>query len=100
MGSGWKIHTAKNGIEGLTLLGSFLPDIVITNIIMSKMDGEALIDFIATNARYQHIKTLVLTSLEFDSPVVQRIITNHHVPVEMKPCYLRTLKKHLMAMSQ
>jgi signal transduction histidine kinase/DNA-binding response OmpR family regulator len=96
----WKIHTAKNGIDGLTLLGSFLPDIVITNIIMSKMDGESLIDFIATNPRYQHIKTLVLTSLEFDSPVVQRIITNHHVSVEMKPCHLRTMKKHLMAMSQ
>ncbi|MCP4163075.1 MAG: response regulator [Deltaproteobacteria bacterium] len=96
----WKINVAHNGIEGLTMLGSFFPDIVITNIVMPRMDGEALIDFISTNPIYQHIKTLVLTSLELNSPVVQRIIKTHQVPVEIKPCHFKTMEKHLKSMSK
>ena len=39
---GYQVMTAKNGKEGLNLIKTQKPDVVISDIMMPKMDGKAL----------------------------------------------------------
>jgi CheY-like chemotaxis protein len=91
----WTVLTASDGIEASALLGSFSPDIVITDMVMPNMNGEALIKFIKTSKRYAGVKVIVITSVSKESPSLKRIISHGTIPVETKPCSFRTLKKHL-----
>jgi signal transduction histidine kinase len=37
--SGYRVHTARNGLEGLSVLKQHLPDLIVSDINMPRMDG-------------------------------------------------------------
>jgi HPt (histidine-containing phosphotransfer) domain-containing protein len=47
-------------------LGSYLPQLLITDLMMPQMDGLTLIRFMKKEKRYSKIKTIVLTSIDND----------------------------------
>jgi CheY-like chemotaxis protein len=69
--SGWfeeiatnvKLITASNGYEGLLRVGQFLPDIVITDLMMPKMDGFELIRTLRNNEHHQQCKIIAVSAL-------------------------------------
>jgi len=67
---GAKIKTAANGVEACTLLGSFLPDLFITDLIMPEMNGAAVIMYMQDNKRYNNVRVVVVTSCQEDDPRV------------------------------
>ncbi|WP_438988710.1 hybrid sensor histidine kinase/response regulator transcription factor [Polaribacter sp.] len=59
----YKIIEAKNGKEGLLLALSKNPDIIITDVMMPKMDGKELTNLLKTNFKTSHIPIIMLTAL-------------------------------------
>lgn len=61
--SGYQAEVAENGQVGLQKMHDFRPDIVFTDLMMSRMDGFHLLDAIRNNPALQHIPVVVLTNL-------------------------------------
>ena len=58
----YKVYTACNGEEGWTQTLEYMPDLVITDLMMPELDGFGLIDRIKANATTCHIPIIVLTA--------------------------------------
>lgn len=58
----YKILLAKNGKEGLQSAKEFLPDIIMTDVIMPEMDGFMFCKHIKSDIKTSHIPLLMLTA--------------------------------------
>lgn len=58
-----RVVMAANGYEGLMLIGALQPDLVITDLVMPKLDGFELVNRLATHAGAKAPAILVVTSL-------------------------------------
>lgn len=47
-GNGYRVHLAPNGIEGKGLIESLKPDLVITDMMMPRMGGFPVLEFLKT----------------------------------------------------
>ncbi|GHN02929.1 hypothetical protein WSM22_44180 [Cytophagales bacterium WSM2-2] len=56
------VHTAANGEEALQIIQRVIPDLVLTDLMMPKMDGMQLIQKIKSDIRTQHIPVVLLTA--------------------------------------
>lgn len=62
LASEYDIVTAHNGLEGLSLINTEQPDIVISDIMMPEMDGITLCRNIKDNLITSHIPVILLTA--------------------------------------
>ncbi|MDY7031871.1 MAG: response regulator [Thermodesulfobacteriota bacterium] len=61
---------AEDGIDATAKLGSFMPDLIICDIMLPRMDGLEFIRYTRKNERYAKTKIIVITGLhENDSKV-------------------------------
>ena len=62
---GYKVVTARNGIEGLATLKAEEPDLMILDLLMPKMDGFAVCKELQDPrwSKYKDIPILILTSV-------------------------------------
>ena len=58
----YKIKTAENGKEGLEKALKFVPDLIITDIMMPVMDGLELCEKVKTNLKISQIPLLMMTA--------------------------------------
>ena len=58
----YQVITAKNGEEGLQLAFKHLPNIIISDIMMPKMNGYEVCKAIKTNDKTAHIPVILLTA--------------------------------------
>ena len=62
-GAGWQVTTAKDGVEALDVLQrGGVPDVVLTDVEMPRMDGYELLATIRAQAAVSHLPVAVLTS--------------------------------------
>ncbi len=65
---GYNIFSSTDVYEGLTLIRNFLPDLIIMDLRMPKMDGFEAIEKIRKDERLKQIPVIVLTGLgDYDS---------------------------------
>jgi len=57
------VVTAKDGYGGLIKIGTMLPDIIITDLVMPNMDGFQLIRALTQVAELKHSMIIVITGL-------------------------------------
>jgi two-component system chemotaxis response regulator CheY len=60
--AGYCVIQAEDGLQGLEVLQSSRPDVIITDINMPRMDGFGFIAGVRGNARHRAIPILVLTT--------------------------------------
>ncbi|RTE54773.1 hybrid sensor histidine kinase/response regulator [Arenibacter aquaticus] len=65
------IKEAANGVKGLTIAQKAFPDLIISDVMMPKMDGFELCKEIKTNFDTCHIPVLLLTARSLDNDKVE-----------------------------
>lgn len=67
---GYRVSTAEDGVEALEKIKVDIPDLIITDILMPKMDGYKLCEMIKTDEEYSQIPVILLTSLSDTKDVI------------------------------
>ncbi|SFV37189.1 response regulator [Hyphomicrobium facile] len=60
--AGFNVVQAVDGVHGLEVLQTSMPDVIVTDINMPKMDGFGLIEAVRKDSRYRRVPILVLTT--------------------------------------
>ena len=69
--NGYNVRSARNGKEALELLNRSLPTIVVTDIMMPKMDGFQLCRVMKKDERFREIPVILLTALSEPQDVLK-----------------------------
>jgi CheY-like chemotaxis protein len=77
---GHEARAASSGAEALSILPSFTPDMIISDIIMPKMDGFALMQRI--EKEYPKVKRILMTGYEIDGYIemIRRFNVGNIIP--------------------
>lgn len=61
----YEVVTAENGEAALNLiLGGYEPDVIVTDLLMPRMDGYQLISRVKSNDSYRNIPIIVLSNVD------------------------------------
>lgn len=58
----YQVNEAPDGIEGLRIIGEWNPDIIVSDVVMSGMDGLTLLRRLKSGADTNHIPVVLLSS--------------------------------------
>ncbi len=59
----YQVSTADNGVQGLKVVKEFVPDLVVTDVMMPEMNGHEFCHLLKTDLNTSHIPVLMLTAL-------------------------------------
>ena len=90
----YKVKMANNGKEGLLMAVKFIPDLVISDVMMPIMDGFEMCYKIKNDIRISHIPLLMLTAKGMQIDRVKGIDSGADVYLN-KPFNMNVLKAHL-----
>lgn len=96
-GMGYQVLTANNGKEGLAQARKHLPDLIISDIMMPKMDGFEFAKAIRSDQRCSHIPLVLLTSKASD----ESKITGYGLGIDdylLKPFHAKQLKVRIASL--
>lgn len=61
---GYQVETADNGEEGLRIARNILPDIIILDVMMPKMDGWEVLARLKADHQLAHVPVIILSMIE------------------------------------
>lgn len=67
------LKTVDDGVKACTMLGSFLPHLVIMDLAMPNMDGVSVIELILSDKRFSEIQVIVITGLHPGAHQVEQV---------------------------
>jgi diguanylate cyclase (GGDEF)-like protein len=70
--AGYEVRTANDGEEGLTAVESFQPDLIITDVMMPKMDGYELARRVRANPQTKFIPIIIQSAARGDAQDLRR----------------------------
>ena len=60
--SGYEVVVARNGDEALALVETFMPDLVLLDVMMPRRSGYEVCQKLRENAQWRHIKIVMLSA--------------------------------------
>jgi DNA-binding response OmpR family regulator len=60
--AGYEVDTAANGADALGVLHGRVPDAIVLDLMMPKLDGSGLVGQLRRNARYSTVPVLLVTA--------------------------------------
>ena len=60
--AGFRVQTARDGIEAAEILKAFRPNVILTDLEMPRMNGIELASHIRTQERIKHLPVIMITS--------------------------------------
>jgi CheY-like chemotaxis protein len=60
--AGYKTMTAQDGQDAFDKIGQEIPDLLVLDIMMPKVDGYTLFKMLRANAKYKNIPIVILTA--------------------------------------
>lgn len=98
----FKILKANNGLDGLTIAQEFLPDIIICDIMMPKMDGTEFLSIVKRDKKLSHIPVIMFTAKTSEEDKMAAFDSGADAyltkPISLK--YLRKRIDHLLARAE
>jgi DNA-binding response OmpR family regulator len=64
---GYEVFTAVDGIEALAVLSRHPVDLILSDMVMPRMDGYQLLCYVRSRSDWDSIRFLFLTAFEWDS---------------------------------
>lgn len=61
--AGYEVVSASDGLEGIERLGTFKPDLVISDVMMPQLDGVQVFERIKEQLQDQGIPIIIMTAL-------------------------------------
>lgn len=98
---GYSTECASNGVEALEILKTILPDVIITDLQMPKMDGNQLIEKLKAQAKTASIPIVVLKGKDsindatYDQRADRAIYKDIDIVANLDDALDRTLEKPL-----
>jgi signal transduction histidine kinase/ligand-binding sensor domain-containing protein/DNA-binding response OmpR family regulator len=86
--------TALNGEEGLNKASNFLPDIIVSDIMMPVMDGLSMCKKIKSNPKTTHISIIILTAKGLTSQQIEGLTIGADIYLT-KPFEIDLLEAHI-----
>lgn len=71
----YRIETAEDGVEGLRVCEEVMPDIIISDLMMPKMDGLEMLQRLKADSKIGHIPVVMLTAVSDEQTVVRSLQT-------------------------
>jgi CheY-like chemotaxis protein len=93
---GYVTRTAEDGVEALEVLASWVPDVVVTDVMMPRLSGLSLSRAVRADERTALIPIILLTALRFDSDM-QAVVDLGGVTFMNKPFDSQSLNAALVA---
>ena len=93
---GFTVETAENGRVGLELLENMKPDVVLLDIMMPELNGDAVLDKLRKTDWGKDMKVIILTNMgEQEAPkrLKELGVTAFIVKAEMTPSQVAELVK-------
>lgn len=89
--SGYEVQTARDGREGLRLIASFQPDLILLDIRMPEMNGDEMLQRLRETEWGANVRVVILTNLSKDeAPSILRflsvdryVVKAHHTPQQV-----------------
>lgn len=94
----YQVIEAENGITGLKLARKHAPDIIITDVMMEKMDGFEFCKNVKNDLEISHIPIIILTALEDDKNRIQgyKLGADDYISKPFDPEILKTRVENLI----
>jgi len=104
---GHEVEVATDGEEGLKKVEEFKPQLILTDIMMPRMDGLAFLKAVKSNEKTKDIPVIVMTNLNDEVHIktakeggaVSFVLKNEHGPAEIvkaiKECFANEPTKAL-----
>jgi CheY-like chemotaxis protein len=64
---GYETRSAADGVEALQVLSTWIPDVLLTDVMMPRLSGLTLCRAVRRDQRTAHIPIILLTARSFDS---------------------------------
>jgi CheY-like chemotaxis protein len=61
---GYRMTTAANGQEGLERLAEELPDVALIDVMMPKLDGQAMLHAMRADPRFARVPVILMSAAE------------------------------------
>jgi signal transduction histidine kinase/DNA-binding response OmpR family regulator len=74
LATNYRVLTAENGEDGLKTAQEELPDIIVSDVMMPKMDGYELCRLIKSNVKTSHIAFIILTAKASHDSVIEGLM--------------------------
>lgn len=89
--TGFEVHTAGDGLEGMERLKEKTPDLVLLDIFMPYMDGRDMLREMKSNPEWKDVPVILLTNFSanegvhdgFDLGADEYLIKSHFTPSEV-----------------
>jgi CheY-like chemotaxis protein len=59
---GYEVQTASNGVEALALVHRWLPDVIVLDLMMPRLDGTGFTELLRVNPDFAHVPVLLVTA--------------------------------------
>jgi len=70
----YMVKTAENGLQAISLLqNGYLPDVIVSDLMMPEVDGKVLVEQIKSSGMFQHIPVLILSSIDKSEKKIELI---------------------------
>jgi CheY-like chemotaxis protein len=93
---GYVARSAGDGAEALQVLASWVPDVIVTDVMMPRLSGLSLCRAVRRNPRTATLPVILLTARNFDSDM-QAVIDLGGITFMMKPFDADSLNRELVA---
>lgn len=80
----FEVRTASDGEHGLQLALQFKPDLLLLDLLLPKMDGTTVLERLRTDSWGTKVPIIVLTNLNIDGALLEKIIRNRPAYCLMK----------------
>jgi PAS domain S-box-containing protein len=98
LADGYRVHLARNGVEGLEMARALRPALVITDILMPGMDGFELCGRIKDDSTLAGIPVILLTSLNDPADVIRGLEyrADNFITKPYDAKYLQSRVRHML----